>query len=383
MSLFKHIILSLIALVSISVQAQKRIEYTGVWSGKFYDNTAFGLVEDEYKFEVQIAQTNTGLEGVTYSYLNTSFYGKATHNGFIKTVGNKIVIQETKLVEVRSMGGGACLMTCTMKYSKVGAEEILEGTYTSIDSKVGSPCEGGYVKLKRVQKSIFGIDKGVQTRLTELAKLKAKKDKSIARAKTPKPNNTNTSATIPKPKAVVPKPNNTTASATIPKPKAVVPKPNNTTASTKPKDTFKTTQVITITKPNIAPPIIKAIPPPPTAILKNRSTELVSKIPVIDTAEYIVKFYDYGEVDGDRVTILLNNEVIVNDKMLDSKPIEVKVKLNPSTPKITITMVAENLGTIPPNTAFMVVYIAGKRYEAKIESTEQKNASIQFEYTGQ
>jgi hypothetical protein len=39
-------------------------------------------------------------------------------------------------------------------------------------------------------------------------------------------------------------------------------------------------------------------------------------------------------------------------------------------------MVAENLGSIPPNTSLMVITTRNKRYEVFISSTEQKNAKV-------
>jgi hypothetical protein len=39
-------------------------------------------------------------------------------------------------------------------------------------------------------------------------------------------------------------------------------------------------------------------------------------------------------------------------------------------------MVAENLGSIPPNTSLMVITTKYKRYEVFISSTEQKNARV-------
>ncbi len=359
--------------------AQKGIDFTGVWNGKFYDNTSFGMVEDQYRFEVQIAQTGTGLEGVTYSYLNTTFYGKAAHNGYIKTAGNKIVINEIKLIEVRSMGGGACLMLCTMKYSKVGNDEFLEGTFTASDSKNGTPCDGGYVKLKKVQKSIFGIEKNVQKKIIEMANKKNNTYKPIAKT-IPKPTNKPIVKTNPKPitKPIVkatPKP---TEKLNV-KTNATVKKENPQIVALRKKATEDSLKVIAINKAKANPIEIKPIPPPP-AILKERENVVVQSINVTDTLKHTIKFYDYGEVDGDIVTIYVNNVILVNKKMLDVNPIEVPIILNESTPEVTITMVAENMGTIPPNTALMIVNIDGKRYEAKIESTEQKNATVKFLY---
>jgi hypothetical protein len=41
-------------------------------------------------------------------------------------------------------------------------------------------------------------------------------------------------------------------------------------------------------------------------------------------------------------------------------------------------MYAENLGSIPPNTALMVVTVGDKRYEVNITSTEQTNGTVRF-----
>jgi hypothetical protein len=43
-----------------------------------------------------------------------------------------------------------------------------------------------------------------------------------------------------------------------------------------------------------------------------------------------------------------------------------------------LVMVAENLGSIPPNTALMIATVAGKRYEAYLESTEGSSSLIRF-----
>ena len=43
-----------------------------------------------------------------------------------------------------------------------------------------------------------------------------------------------------------------------------------------------------------------------------------------------------------------------------------------------LTMVAENLGTIPPNTSYMVVMVGENRYDARLESTEGSSAMVRF-----
>jgi len=41
-------------------------------------------------------------------------------------------------------------------------------------------------------------------------------------------------------------------------------------------------------------------------------------------------------------------------------------------------MVAENLGTIPPNTSLMVAVVGDKQYEAHLQSTEGSSALVRL-----
>ena len=43
-----------------------------------------------------------------------------------------------------------------------------------------------------------------------------------------------------------------------------------------------------------------------------------------------------------------------------------------------LIMVAENLGSIPPNTAYMLAIVSGERYEAYLSSTEEASAMIRL-----
>jgi hypothetical protein len=45
-----------------------------------------------------------------------------------------------------------------------------------------------------------------------------------------------------------------------------------------------------------------------------------------------------------------------------------------------VIMVGENLGSIPPNTALMIVKAGDKRYQLYLTSDEQKNAMVRFIY---
>ena len=64
---------------------------------------------------------------------------------------------------------------------------------------------------------------------------------------------------------------------------------------------------------------------------------------------------------------------------LSQEPISVTIAVSPSQPHHEIIMVAENLGSIPPNTSIMIITTAGSRYEVFISSSEQKNAKVVFD----
>jgi hypothetical protein len=45
-----------------------------------------------------------------------------------------------------------------------------------------------------------------------------------------------------------------------------------------------------------------------------------------------------------------------------------------------VIMKAENLGTIPPNTALLIVSAGKKRYKLYLTSTDKRNAAVRFIY---
>ena len=89
--------------------------------------------------------------------------------------------------------------------------------------------------------------------------------------------------------------------------------------------------------------------------------------------------YDNGEIDGDTVSIYHNNKLIVSNAKLSQKPITFRISVNADNPHHELVMVAENLGSIPPNTSLMIVTTATKRYQVFISSTEQKNGRVIFD----
>lgn len=113
--------------------------------------------------------------------------------------------------------------------------------------------------------------------------------------------------------------------------------------------------------------------------LTKRKTELVKEIKV-DTGSIKIDFYDNGQIDGDTISVYANNMPVVSNRLLTTKPVSIIIKIDLKRTEQELIMVGENLGSIPPNTALMIVYAGNKRYQLYLTSDEQKNAMVRFIY---
>ena len=113
----------------------------------------------------------------------------------------------------------------------------------------------------------------------------------------------------------------------------------------------------------------------------NRKQQIFGHIPVT-VKNITLQVYDNGEIDGDSVSIFYNNRLLVNRQMLSEKPILINLQLDETVSLHQITLFAENLGSIPPNTCLVVITAGDKRYEMHASSNLKENAVLIFEYTG-
>jgi hypothetical protein len=118
----------------------------------------------------------------------------------------------------------------------------------------------------------------------------------------------------------------------------------------------------------------RAIVPLPKALI-TRANPIIKHIETV-SAEVEIDLYDNGEIDGDTVTIYHNNTMIVSRAALSAKAVSFRINVNGTNPHHELVMVANNLGSIPPNTSLMIVTAKDKRYEVFISSSEQKNAKV-------
>lgn len=117
----------------------------------------------------------------------------------------------------------------------------------------------------------------------------------------------------------------------------------------------------------------KIIPP---VKIEERNNELIRQIPV-DHDSVAVTLYDNGDIDGDSVTLIYNKNIVATHQRLTDKPLTFWLKVDRASSN-ELVMYAENLGSIPPNTALMVIYDGDKRYEVKVSSSTSSNGTVAF-----
>ncbi len=370
----------------------------GIWRGYFEQvniNMFQGAFSKErYKYEVQIDQLmDNALKGVTYSYHNTDFYAKVTCNGIFQPKRKTIVLKELKVIEVKKMSNtSACAMTCYLDYTKDGDLETLTGTYTSVNMDNKEDCGSGTVYLERVTTTKFKKEPFLlNDNKNDIAlKPKTPNNKPVEKLNPSSNNQKNSTKVITSNNKTLP--NNKTAN--IPNKKNNTAKPGAEEFVIK-KDTVikKNIDVITLPKKTIQPTVnnlpknlepnqvekvAKEILPIPK-ILQERTNKVNATLEV-DAKDVTLEFYDNGEIDGDYISVYKDNKKLVDNQILGLRPITLKLKFDDENTIQEIITVAESLGKVPPNTAFLVVTFGDKREEILLTSDNSKNASIIITY---
>lgn len=411
-----NLTLFFLLLFAFSADAQK---LTGIWRGYFTSTDNGGIYrngtrEETYKYEIQIdQQSNDGVKGVTYSYKNTVFFGKAELQGIFTGSSRSMVFKEVKMIEIK-IGDKSepCLMTCYLDYSKIGKLEVLEGTFISINTRDKSDCGSGKVYLERVPTSDFKVEDFL------LKKKSGDSDKTSGRIEIVPKNNPAKKETPPaKPVTgyALPPSNsklqrNTDAANVTPKQTPQAQKPAATTKSNSPAVKHNASG-----KANQqAPHDNKSIPPPTVTVPENTVKEKTidsrrSEQPIAQTEvpmqqmslpkvlierenklervfttseeDLEIAFYDNGEIDNDTISVYHNNKIVINNGRLTLKPITVHIKSTKTETRHELIVVAENLGEIPPNTTLLVISPnTRERKEITLTSTEKRNAKVIINY---
>jgi hypothetical protein len=117
----------------------------------------------------------------------------------------------------------------------------------------------------------------------------------------------------------------------------------------------------------------------PVAVQKFVTRKKINQGEILVSGDSIeLNFYDNAEVDGDSISLFLNGRLLFNHVLLSAQAYTFKLDVKDLPAGSELTMVAENLGSIPPNTAYMMAIVDGQRYTARLESTEQSSGVIKL-----
>jgi hypothetical protein len=101
-----------------------------------------------------------------------------------------------------------------------------------------------------------------------------------------------------------------------------------------------------------------------------KSNEIEVESPMLRVA-----LYDNAVIDNDTVSLFLNKQPIVVSMRISDKPIELNILIDTLIDN-ELSLFAENLGSIPPNTALMILYDGSKRHEISLSSTFSSNGTL-------
>jgi hypothetical protein len=375
----------------------------GKWKGFFSpNNSPIGKV---YSYEMDITQGPQGqLTISTYTKLSSEFSAHAYATGSLDKTTQLVHIEEQGFLDLSIQENYTpCLMNNFLMYKNIRGHEIIEGTYTSYNKKTGKDCGGGKIYLEKdvpIQKLIASEKAAKQKIEKEKAAEKNKviPSKTITETKTvntvlpPAKTNlqkTNTVANTNTNNSS--KPNNTNKLAVV----------NNKVASntkSSPENINTAIQNVQINSIQDEPVMEEAILNEPEDIeteirikqgngfqtvpwaLVARENRLAKKI-TTSSKQFSIDLYDNGTIDNDTIIVYDNKKLLVSKKRLSYKAIHLEFTLSEVINEHEIIIVAHNMGTVPPNTALLVLKDGDRRQELFITSTNKMNAKIIVSYT--
>ena len=92
----------------------------------------------------------------------------------------------------------------------------------------------------------------------------------------------------------------------------------------------------------------------------------------------VIAVWDRGRIDGDRISLYLNDKLVEEDLTLEKAPHMIVLHLEPGVNYLTMN--ALNLGTIPPNTAAMTITTSEGKMTFKVVSDNGKSGAIEIDY---
>ncbi len=147
--------------------------------------------------------------------------------------------------------------------------------------------------------------------------------------------------------------------------------PDTPAVSAKPVITGKPAEPVSVTAPVL-------IQKDSVSAVFIKRAKLFTKELEVENNTLRLEIYDNGAIDYDSVTLYLNNKQILPKSMLTHRAIRLTIDLDPHLEYNELSMFADNLGMIPPNTAALILYDGKTRYETLLSSDLSKSATLRI-----
>ena len=365
---------------------------SGQWIGKFTSEDDPSSSGTDYVLEIE--SNGSQLSGYSYTYFSLAgkrYFVICRLKGTYDKGSKSMDIKEIETIKTNTPPDFEnCHQFHQLTYLKQKDKEMLIGKWKP--SEKGSTCGKGFTELER--KALIKENNN---------KTSTENKTAASRVTTPAKKPSTTSTATPKNSPSAPLAKSAPLSKQQPaKPSTPSAKPviTNPPQKTIPKE-LKTEETKDVAPPKVAQQTVrdnlnekinseKSALPIESGKAKNISENTKDKlakrtyqvIKVIEVSQSNIKvdIYDNGQVDGDVVSIYLNEKQLVSSKMLTAQPITLQIKVDENEDVYDLIMYAESLGSIPPNTALMIVTTATQRYEINISSNEQTSGAIRFKF---
>lgn len=336
---------------------KKEINFNGQWKGGF-DEGGLGIpgFDSDIKYVLELTTNGSAVSGYSYTYFQegvNKYYTICRLTGTLDRETNDLVVTEVERTKFNTPPYFQnCFQTHRLHYEKdTGNIEVLRGTWIAAPGQ-GAGCGSGTTVLSR--RMVSNLPTGFMPH----------KNNTIAKAPVKKPAHKNSVATAPR--TTKPPVRKLPPTKSLNNDKKEVQK-TEAIKTLVPKQDLSDTE-LSQSRLKVAPPL-KGFAP--------RRKDIVKTI-ILENPTFKVDFYDNGVVDGDSISVFYNGKLVLSKQMLSQKPISLELQVDKNAEENIVTMYAENLGSIPPNTALMVVTDGKKRYEVRIESDTEKSGSVVF-----
>lgn len=322
--------------------------FSGQWKGSFVDlsnnDNDWGDTKCDYVLDLNVKGQNvTGLSYTYYIDNGKKYYTICKLSGKVNTAQSTIEVKEIERTKTNVPSNiSNCFQVHTLTYTASGSGELLTGEWHPVKGNCGY---GKTTLVKRIFNSVAPI-------FNSKAFVSPARPPAIAKA-------------------------TTTPVKAVSKEKAVKP--------TKQKETLYTISSNAKLKPalGIEPSEINLSEPLPSLrsnveksiVYEKRISNLIRSLDV-ENASIRIEFYDNGKIDGDSISVFFNEKLMIAQQMLNEKPITLTLNLQPG--ENILVMYADNLGSIPPNTALMVVRDGDRKYEIGMSSDLNKSGTIRL-----